>query len=53
VSKNDRPDIVARATVIAGVLTIVLDTTFVYRFSLIGAAIATVISYAVGAGIRI
>lgn len=49
----DQPALVARATVIAGVLNVVLNVILVYQFGLVGAAIATVVSYTVGAVLRI
>lgn len=48
----DRPDLVARATVVAVVLNLALNVALVYEFGLIGAALATTLSFAVGTVLR-
>lgn len=49
----DRPDLEARATVVATVLNIMLNVVLIAQFGLIGAAVATTVSYAVGTVMRL
>ncbi|WP_162562352.1 flippase [Salinigranum rubrum] len=44
----DRPDLVARATVVSTVLNIVLNVALIPRYGLIGAAVATTFAFTVG-----
>lgn len=49
----DRPDLVARATVVATALNIGLNLAFIPRFGLVGAAVATTVAFAVGMTLRV
>lgn len=44
----DRPDLLARATVVQTVLNVTLNVVFIWSFGLVGAAVATTFSSAVG-----
>lgn len=48
----DRPEFVNRASVVDMVTNVVLNVILIWQFGLIGAAIATSVSYAVGATLR-
>ncbi|MFC7157928.1 polysaccharide biosynthesis C-terminal domain-containing protein [Halomarina halobia] len=49
----DKPNLVARATVVALVLNLVLNVTLVTQFGLLGAAFATTLSFTVGMLLRV
>lgn len=49
----NRPDLEARATVVATILNLVLNIVLISQFGLIGAAVATTVSYAAGTAIRL
>jgi O-antigen/teichoic acid export membrane protein len=44
----DRPDLVARATVVAAVLNVGLNVVLIPRYGLVGAAVATTLAFTVG-----
>ncbi|MWG33053.1 oligosaccharide flippase family protein [Halomarina oriensis] len=48
----DRPDLVARATALSLGLNLVLNVTLVLAFGLVGAAVATTLSFALGTALR-
>lgn len=49
----NRPDLEARATIVATALNLVLNIVLISQFGLIGAAIATTVSYAAGTVMRL
>ncbi|UVE50434.1 flippase [Haloferax larsenii] len=49
----DRPDLVARATVVGISLNLVLNVVLIFQFGLIGAAVATTLAYTAGMVIRV
>lgn len=49
----NRPDLEARATVVATTLNLVLNIVLISQFGLIGAAIATTVSYTAGTVVRL
>lgn len=49
----NRPDLVAQATVVAGILNIILNIVLVSQFGFVGAAVATVVAYAIGTSMRL
>jgi O-antigen/teichoic acid export membrane protein len=48
----DRPDLVARATVVATVLNVGFNVAFIPRYGLVGAAVATTLAFTVGMALR-
>ena len=49
----DRPDLVARATVVSLALNLALNVTLVFWFGFVGAALATTLSFTVGTALRV
>jgi len=49
----DRPDLAAYATVVSVVVNLVLNLVLIWQFDLVGAALATAISFAVNTGLHL